>query len=208
MHGATSQHESIVSPTGRGILSAHGRGRGWWLIVGVALGGAVLSLLFARLLRTQEQDLAKVQFQQDAGQRVEAIQLAMTERVNTVEALDAFYAGSSLVERGEFHAFTEPLLRNYKGIQVFGWALRVPASQRPAHERAVRNQIVVSVSSGFVPVPGILKGGYLRIGFLAALIGKEHVVRTAGVERRIEVNQVNAFGRNMFAQDRKIIPVE
>ena len=98
----------------------------------------MISLLLAQMLRDQERRLTAVQFQHDAERRIEAIQHVALERSSVVDIIEAFYAGSELVERKEFRAFTGPLLQRIPGVQVIGWAPLVAEKERVAHEQAVR----------------------------------------------------------------------
>ena len=109
------------------------------LVLSMAIGGVSLSVLLAWLLLTREQELAKVQFKLDAGERVESLQGAVADRLGVVDTLAAFFSGSQVVNRGEFHAFTAPIAERYPGIQTLAWAPRIPAARRETHERAVRD---------------------------------------------------------------------
>ncbi len=51
----------------------------------------------------------------------------------------------------------------------------------------------------------VLKGHDLRGGFLAALFLEEHVVRGAGIKRRVEVDQVNARVLDVVSKDFQVV---
>ena len=104
----------------------------------VGLGGVVISLLLAQILRDQGRRLTAVQFQHDAERRIEAIQHTAFDRLNVIDIIEAFYVGSERVERKEFRLFTEPLLQRFQSVQVLGWAPLVAEEERTAHEQAVR----------------------------------------------------------------------
>ncbi len=72
----------------------------------------------------------------------------------------------------------------------------------------ILHQIFVRMLRAFAPVPRVVKCFNLRVRFRAALVLEQHVVRTIRVERRIEIDQVNAFIRDMLAQDGQIVAVE
>src|SRR5208283_4073819 len=57
------------------------------------------------------------------------------------------------------------------------------------------------------PVPGVLERSDLRAGLLASGTLEEHVVGGLAVERRIEVNQVNALVVNAAAQDVEVVAI-
>ena len=107
-----------------------------YLCLFVAIGGIVISLLLARLLRDHEQQLIAVQFQHDGMRRIEAIQNAATDRLNVVDIIEAFYSGSRLVERDEFHTFAKPLLARFQGVTAIGWVPLITQDERDEHERA------------------------------------------------------------------------
>jgi PAS domain S-box-containing protein len=125
-------------PTEAGVSGSH-RQRLWLSLI-MALSGIAASFWFFWLLRTQEQQLAEAQFRYDAEKRVEAVQSALNNRLSTVSTLATYFAGSELVERKEFDTFVEPLFERHSCIQALGWAPRILAAQRPAHERFVRGE--------------------------------------------------------------------
>jgi PAS domain S-box-containing protein len=131
-------HSGASLPTEVGVSVLHRRRL--WLSLVVAVSGITVSLLFFGLLRRQERQLVDAQFRYDAEKRVEAVEHALNERLSAVGTLVTYFAGSELVERKEFDTFVEPLLEKHGGIQALGWAPRIRAAQRPAHERLVRDE--------------------------------------------------------------------
>ncbi len=95
-------------------------------------------MLLAQMLRDQGRRLTAVHFQRDAERRIEAIQYTAFDRLSVVDIIEAFYAGSELVERREFRTFTGPLMQRFQGVQMLGWAPLVAEEERTAHEQAVR----------------------------------------------------------------------
>ncbi|MBU4271725.1 MAG: CHASE domain-containing protein [Planctomycetes bacterium] len=132
-----SQQRRNGVQSAEGELSRSGRRRILFCLL-VGLGGVVISLLLAQMLRDQERRLTAVQFQHDAERRIEAIQHAVFDRLSVVDIIEAFYAGSELVERKEFRTFTGPLLQRFQGVRVLGWAPLIAEAERTAHEQAVR----------------------------------------------------------------------
>ena len=55
------------------------------------------------------------------------------------------------------------------------------------------------------PVPGVVEGGDLRGRLFAALLAKQYVVSSVGVEGRVEVDQVDAFIGDVLAQDVEVV---
>lgn len=69
---------------------------------------------------------------------------------------------------------------------------------------------MTAVSSSCLQTPPIIDRRYrkrrdLRGGFFAALLLEEHVVGGAGIERRVEVNQIHARVGDVLAQNFQII---
>jgi PAS domain S-box-containing protein len=151
-------------------MSSSRRGRLWVSLV-IAISGVVLSFLFFRLLQRQEQQLVEAQFRYDAEKRVEAVQAALNDRLNTLGTLATCFAGSELVERREFETFVGPLLAKHSGIQALGWAPRIQAAQRQAHEQFVHGQglpkyEIVDWNNRGKAVPAGMRGEYFPILFL------------------------------------------
>ena len=69
---------------------------------------------------------------------------------------------------------------------------------------AVGNHVAAGVLRLHAPVPCIVEGDDLRCGFLAAAFPEQHVVGGVGVERRIEIDQVDAIGVHL-SQDVEVI---
>ena len=74
--------------------------------------------------------------------------------------------------------------------------------------RRIVHQVVIGLLGGVAPMPGVVKGDNLRLGIVPAFVPEQHVVGAVGVERRVEVNQVHAFGRDILAQDGQIVAIE
>jgi len=162
-------YDGLWRPTEDG-LSSLGRRR-LLLSFAIALSGAVRSFRLFGVLWNREPQIAAAQFPGSADRRVQAIQNAMIDRLSTIGTLATYYAGSELVERREFPTFVKPLLEKHTGIQALGWAPRIRAAQRQAHERFVRNEgfpkyeIIERNGRGEV-VPAGMRAQYFPILFI------------------------------------------
>ena len=58
-----------------------------------------------------------------------------------------------------------------------------------------------------VPRPGVLEGLDLAGGLLAVMLREQHVVRRVGVERRVQVDEVYRFVRDVAPQDVEVVAV-
>ena len=72
--------------------------------------------------------------------------------------------------------------------------------------RAIRHQLAVGELGLHAPVPGVVEGGDLGRRLLAALFGEQDVIRGVRVERRVEVDQVDALVLDLLAQDAEVVP--
>jgi hypothetical protein len=71
----------------------------------------------------------------------------------------------------------------------------------------LRDDVLVRALSVDVPLPGVLEGANLRAGLRAVLLGEEEVVVLAGVEGRIEVDEVYGLILDPFLQNELIVAV-
>ncbi len=85
-------------------------------------------------------------------------------------------------------------------------------AHRPQHLRGVgiaaAHHLVERPLGGLVPVPGVLERLDLRLGALAARRLEQHVVGGLTVERRVEIDQIDARIGDVIAQDVEIVAVE
>ena len=113
-----------------------------WLLLGlaVAVSGITISFLLYWLLVVREQQLTNMEFGDDSENRTKAIQQVVSDRLNAIHTLAAFYAGSESVDRQEFHDFVKSLFGKYPDAQALGWSLRVSSVHRPACEKRMRDE--------------------------------------------------------------------
>ena len=69
------------------------------------------------------------------------------------------------------------------------------------------DDILVGAGGFFVPLPGVFEGGDLGGGAGAVSFGEEDVVVLAGVEGRIEVDEVDGVGGDVVAEDGEVVSV-
>ena len=77
------------------------------------------------------------------------------------------------------------------------------------HNGGVRTCVnkIVKGLGGVGPIPGVGEGVKLRLARLAGGLAEQHIVIRVGIERRVEINQINAgVGKNLpFAQPIQIV---
>ena len=74
--------------------------------------------------------------------------------------------------------------------------------------RAGGNHVLVGGLRLDAPMPRVVERLNLRRREFAARLAEEHVVGGVRVERRVEVDEVNALARDMLAQDRQVVAEE
>ena len=53
--------------------------------------------------------------------------------------------------------------------------------------------------SGIRPIPSVREGMKLRLARLAGIFAEQHIVISIGIERRVEINEINTgIGKNLF----------
>jgi len=91
-------------------------------------------------VRKYERHQVEHDFKHAATNRFQAIKDDVAGDMTVLRALAAFYAGSEVVERREFAAFTAPLLAWRSDIQFLAWVSRVRDAERASFESAVRRE--------------------------------------------------------------------
>jgi hypothetical protein len=71
----------------------------------------------------------------------------------------------------------------------------------------LQNQFFINALAFLIPRPGVLKSANLAGGSRAVLFLKESVVVLRGVERRVEINEVNGLILDVSLQDFEIVAV-
>ncbi len=57
----------------------------------------------------------------------------------------------------------------------------------------------------FAPMPGVLEGGDLRVGFVSLRGFEEHGIIALRIKRRIEINKIDRFPRDVFAENIEVV---
>ena len=70
------------------------------------------------------------------------------------------------------------------------------------------NDLLVGERGLLVPLPCVLEGGDLGGGARAVLLGEEDVVVLAGVEGRVEVDEIDRLIGDVVAEDGEVVAVE
>ena len=70
------------------------------------------------------------------------------------------------------------------------------------------DDLLVGERGLFVPLPCVLEGGDLGGGARAVLLGNQDVVVLAGVEGRIEIDEIDRLRGDVVAEDGEVVSVE
>jgi len=139
----------------------------------VAAIGCLLSLIAWSTVAKWEEDLAQNIFRKRAAQQVQTLQAGMDDYMNNLSALRAmFVASREGVSRAEFDLFTAGLPDKRKAILTYGWAPRVTAAQRAAHERTgvgdgiAGYHIALSSRNGMFSQAAPAKAEYYPVAYL------------------------------------------
>ncbi len=100
--------------------------------------GIALSVLAFNMVQKWQQGHLEEGFEAAAEDQASALKWSLEEDLRELEALGSFYAGSQIVERGEFREFVRSFLAHKPSVQALEWIPRVPDAQRTAYEEAAR----------------------------------------------------------------------
>ena len=103
-----------------------------------ACAGVAISLVAAAVVSDWERQKAEAAFDRLAETHVNAIRHSLGECIQELREVRGLFTASNLVERDEFCAFCARLPDNTRGLEVVGWAPRVPGEQRTEFERRTR----------------------------------------------------------------------
>ena len=112
----------------------------WLGAAGLLIVGTVFSLALFQALQRADSRRTEFQFRRDARDRAFAFKTSLTHGLDTLVALDAFYAATPNVGRAGFRAFTNTHMLEEPGVAFLGWAPRVASKDRAELERSVRAQ--------------------------------------------------------------------
>jgi len=137
------------------------------LSITAALFGAVGALEYSKL---------QLAFEQRADQRTAALQSGLNDAVEVLAVTNQLFVANEQVSRGQFHAFTEPLLQRYPFIQAFNYHRLLEESERPAFEARMRREFpgytITEMADGR-PVSAPRKARYSVVDYLEPLAGNE-----------------------------------
>ena len=109
-----------------------------WGSVIVGVVGLAVSVWVGWALRAAEGRVLEGEFEQEAGERAEAVRRAVSDAMEPLYAVGAFYEGSQFVDREEFHLFATPLLERRPSIRALEWVPLIQSQGRAELEALAR----------------------------------------------------------------------
>lgn len=106
------------------------------ILIGVI--GAAASIAAYLIILNIQQDIFEEKLNFDSKQRIQAIREKVKSKLETLDAIEAFYHASTSVSRQEFKTFTATFLANHPSIKRLEWVPKVEDPQRTTYERQAR----------------------------------------------------------------------
>jgi diguanylate cyclase (GGDEF)-like protein len=116
----------------------HGSGpRGRSALVFAAVGGIVASAVLSIVIHNFERFRAEAEFQQNAGQRLQAVRTNLTEAIDLIQVLASHFdvTGDGETGRLAFATLTSHALAEHSYLAALSWVPRVEGSARSKFER-------------------------------------------------------------------------
>lgn len=162
----------------------------------------MLAVVFFIWVRALEYDRFRLEFSTQADTLASTLERAVTIDIESIYAINAFYAGSEAVTREQFRAFVQSILARHSGIQGLGWNVRVTDGERQAYEAQVKQEglgafHVQQLDESGVLVPARHKPEYIVVHYLEPYKGNENVFGfdvTSELLRLAALNQARDTG--------------
>ena len=105
------------------------------IVIGVSIGVGLFVHAYGGQRRHMIDD-----FRGYTAERVSVVDWHLRTHALALDSMRAFFDASNEVDRQEFHAFVQPLLKHHPEMISLGWAPRVPAAQLRKYEQYVRDE--------------------------------------------------------------------
>lgn len=112
--------------------------RRYWIVVLVALIGAVLSAFAFNLINHHERNDLISGFKFVAISRIDAIEQSIKLNLEATRVTRAFYESQQHVSRASFQKFTAPIIKQNPAIRAMEWIPRVRRLDRESYENKAR----------------------------------------------------------------------
>ncbi|MCG5239998.1 ATP-binding protein [Azospirillum doebereinerae] len=145
---------------------------GWWTegstpaVPVMVAAGVLLSLAAFLLVRQASWDAEHALAERQAAQLHDTLKEYIDRHVLLLRALSGPLAGTAPVTRSGFAMLAEPLLPLYPALRAVAWARRIPASEAPSLESAMRAEGQPGFRLRLGTGPAALAAQYLHVNLL------------------------------------------
>jgi diguanylate cyclase (GGDEF)-like protein/PAS domain S-box-containing protein len=147
-------------------------------ILVLVIGLGLTLFLFSETQHIGQEEIA-LDLQQNADQRVVAIQDSFNSTLEGLQTLNRLFQINPAVSREQFETFAKPILARHTYIQAFGFQRVLPGSERAGYESAMRRDnpdfsVAKLVRGVRQPVPE--KDSYLIVDYVSPMRGNERAL--------------------------------
>src|SRR5712692_771185 len=104
----------------------------------ILAAGSLFTTVAFIAVRKQERLAVAEAFVSEASSDVASVSQGCDQAIQLVRSIEAHFKATDHVTRDGFHAFVQPLLAHYPGVQALEWIPRVRAETRPEYEKAAQ----------------------------------------------------------------------
>ena len=138
--------------------------------------GLTATAVLSTWIFVQELEIKQRDFEQQAVDRISAVQSGMNDAIQALEAVNLALQTFSPVSRIQFRSLTHPLLERYPYIQAFSYHRLLSGAQRPAFEEQMRRNYpdfrVTEEQGGRLVAAGV-RDAYRVVDYLEPMAGNE-----------------------------------
>jgi PAS domain S-box-containing protein len=150
------------------------------LIVLILVAGFFFTTVAFIAARKQKRLAVEEAFVSEASSDMAAVSQGFGQPIQLVRSIEAHFKATDHVTRDGFHAFVQPLLSQYPGVQALEWIPRVTAETRSEYEKAAQGafpgfQITERKRQG-VMVRAVARSEYFPVYFVEPYKGNESAV--------------------------------
>lgn len=145
-------------------------------VVGVVLGGLVLTAAASHWLASVERRANDILFQQEANERFDALAEGIHDAGHALDIVNRLFYTLEDVSREQFVVFVEPLLKKYPYVLSFTYQRIMPDPRRAAYEAGMQGIYpgfrIRELRNGRL-IPSSVKPVYRVVDYIVPLAGNE-----------------------------------
>ncbi|MFZ5844374.1 MAG: CHASE domain-containing protein [Pseudomonadota bacterium] len=140
------------------------------VLLPLAITFSLVTVLFVRASQWEQQQIQQ-RFLDLAGRMERQLQRAFQEHLDSLYQIERFFSASQAVSPADFAAFTQAEVDKFNGHVSLSWVHRVPASERLAYERDMRQQLgsnfqIWQRDDNGMQTPASPRADYFPIGYI------------------------------------------